>query len=56
MTDHLHSWRRSATTLANTPENESFRQPYITYLHVLRHDGTSGTRRQAERELAKLQQ
>jgi hypothetical protein len=42
--------------LAKEPGNEEFRSAYIGHLIVLRDDGTSGTRRSAERELAKLQQ
>ncbi len=42
--------------LAKEPGNEEFRAAYIEHLIVLRDDGTSGTRRGAERELAKLQQ
>jgi hypothetical protein len=40
--------------LAKEPGNEEFRAAYIGHLIVLRDDGTSGTRRGAERELAKL--
>jgi hypothetical protein len=42
--------------LAKQPGNEEFRAAYIGHWIVLRDDGTSGTRRSAERELAKLQQ
>jgi hypothetical protein len=42
--------------LAKQPGNEEFRAAYIGHLIVLRDDGTSGTRRGAERELSKLQQ
>jgi hypothetical protein len=42
--------------LAKQPGNEEFRSAYIGHLIVLRDDGTSGTRREAERELARLQQ
>jgi hypothetical protein len=42
--------------LAREPGNEEFRAAYIGHLIVLRDDGTSGTRRSAEQELAKLRQ
>jgi hypothetical protein len=48
--------RSDLVALAKEPGNEAFRTAYVAYLHVLRDDGTIGTRRQAERELAQLQQ
>lgn len=51
--------QRSSSDLidfARQPGNEEFRAAYIEHLIVLRDDGTSGTRRSAERELARLQQ
>jgi hypothetical protein len=44
------------TELARQPGNEAFREAYIGFFVVMRDDGTSGTRRSAERELAKLMQ
>ena len=46
--------RPDLTKLAQDPANRPFREAYIAYLHVLRDAGTSGTRRSAVRELAKL--
>jgi hypothetical protein len=48
--------RSDLIALAKAPGNEEFRAAYVNYLNVLRIDGTIGTRRQADRELARLQE